>query len=122
LSSNAALLVEVMEGVNMTNCGTLPDFGNFCLQRKESSCAEEYPKYQGVEEMMPHAKAVSAKSYDFDENGQETTIDFERMLKIVQDAGYTGYIGIEFEGHNMTAEEGIIATKELLIEEGKKLN
>ena len=126
LSSNAALLVEVMKGVNMENCGTLPDFGNFCLKREggerwEAACVEEYPKYQGVEEMMPYAKAVSAKSYAFDENGKETSIDFGRMLQIVKDAGYTGYIGVEFEGQ-IPAEEGIMATKQLLIEEGKKLN
>ncbi|WP_311195988.1 hypothetical protein [Antarcticibacterium sp. 1MA-6-2] len=70
---------------------------------------------------MENAKAVSAKSYDFNEQGQETTIDFGRMLKIVKDAGYTGYIGIEFEGENLSAEEGILATKKLLIEEGQKL-
>ncbi|CAM4345775.1 sugar phosphate isomerase/epimerase family protein [Gillisia limnaea] len=127
LSSNAALLVEVIEGVNLANCGTLPDFGNFCLQREggerwDAACIEEYPKYQGVEEMMPHAKAVSAKSYAFDESGQETTIDYGKMLKIVKDAGYTGFIGIEYEGEELTAEEGIMATKELLIAEGSKLN
>lgn len=127
LSSNAGLLVKVMENVGMENCGTLPDFGNFCLKREggerfEAACVEEYPKYQGVEEMMPHAKAVSAKSYDFDEEGNETTIDYGRMLQIVKDAGYTGFIGVEFEGENHTPREGILATKELLIKEGKKLN
>ncbi|MFN4764249.1 sugar phosphate isomerase/epimerase family protein [Gillisia sp. Q332] len=126
LSSNAKLLVEVMEGVNLPNVGTLPDFGNFCLKREEgerweAACIEEYPKYQGVEEMMSHAKAVSAKSYAFDESGQETTIDFGKMLKIVKDAGYSGFIGIEYEGEELSAEEGIIATKELLIAEGSKL-
>lgn len=127
LSSNAELLVEVMEDVNLPNCGTLPDFGNFCLKREggerwEAACVEEYPKYQGVEELMPYAKAVSAKSYEFDENGQETTIDYNRMLQIVKDGGYTGYIGIEYEGQKHSAEEGIIATRDLLIEEGSKLN
>lgn len=126
LSSNAALLVEVIKSVNMKNSGTLPDFGNFCLKREggerwEAACLEEYPKYRGVEEMMPYAKAVSAKSYAFDENGQESSIDFGRMLQIVKDAGYTGFIGVEFEGQ-IPAEEGILATKKLLIEEGKKLN
>lgn len=127
LSSNAALLVEVMERVDMENCGTLPDFGNFCLKREggerwEAKCIEEYPIYQGVEELMEHAKAVSAKSYDFDETGQETKIDFGRMLQIVKDAGYTGYIGVEYEGQRMSPEEGILATKQVLIEEGKKLS
>jgi sugar phosphate isomerase/epimerase len=127
LSSNAQLLVEVMEDVNLPNCGTLPDFGNFCLKREggerfKAKCIEEYPKYQGVEEMMPYAKAVSAKAYDFNEEGEETTINYNRMLQIVKDAGYTGYIGIEYEGQRLAAEEGIMATKKLLIEEGIKLN
>ena len=127
LSSNADLLVEVMQGVNMENAGTLPDFGNFCLKREggerwEAACVEEYPKYEGVEKMMPYATAVSAKSYDFNAEGQETTIDYGRMLEIVKDAGYTGYIGIEYEGQNLPAEEGINATRDLLIAEGSKLN
>ena len=127
LSSNAQLLAEVMKAVDRENAGTLPDFGNFCLRREgdqlwEAACVEEYNKYQGVEELMPYAKAVSAKSYDFNEEGQETTIDYGRMLQIVKDAGYTGYIGVEFEGENLSAEEGILATKELLLEEGRKLN
>lgn len=127
LSSNAKLLVEVMNGVNLPNVGTLPDFGNFCLNREggerwEAKCIEEYPRYQGIEEMMPYAKAVSAKSYDFNEEGQETTMDFSKILKIVKDAGYTGFIGVEYEGQRLAAEEGIMATKNLLIEEGSKLN
>ncbi len=127
LSSNADLLVEVMQGVNLPNAGTLPDFGNFCLKREggarwQAACVEEYPRYEGVEKLMPYAKAVSAKSYDFNEEGQETTIDYGKMLQIVKDAGYNGYIGIEFEGQNMNAEEGIIATRELLLEEAQKLN
>jgi len=127
LSSNAELLVEVIEDVNMENCGTLPDFGNFCLKREggerwEAECIEEYPKYQGIKEMMPYAKAVSAKSYAFNEEGKETTLDYERILKIVQDAGYTGFVGVEYEGEDLSAEEGIQATKELLIEVGSELN
>ena len=127
LSSNAALLVEVMEEVNKENVGTLPDFGNFCLKRKEgeqweAECVEEYPIYQGIEEMMPYAKAVSAKSYDFDEEGNETKLDYARILKTVKDAGYTGFIGVEYEGERLSEEEGIIATRDLLIKEGSKLN
>jgi len=126
LSSNAKLLVEVMEGVNLPNVGTLPDFGNFCLNREggepwEAKCIEEYPRYQGIEEMMPFAKAVSAKSYDFNDEGQETTMDYQKILKIVKDAGYTGFIGVEYEGNRLSAEEGIMATKKLLIAEGSNL-
>ncbi|NER14419.1 TIM barrel protein [Leptobacterium flavescens] len=127
LSSHGQLLTEVMKMVNMDNCGTLPDFGNFCLKREggarwEASCVEEYDKYKGVEELMPYAKAVSAKSYDFDANGNETTIDYQKMLQIVKDAGYKGFIGVEYEGSRLSEEEGIIATRDLLISAAKKLS
>jgi len=126
LSSNATMLANVMTKVGMDNCGTLPDFGNFCVKREsgdyyESKCIEEYDKYQGVAELMPHAKAVSAKAYDFDENGDEIDIDFNRILKIVKDAGYTGYVGVEYEGRNLSEEDGIMATKNLLIKVGSAL-
>ena len=127
LSSNAAMVAEVMSAVNMPNCGTLPDFGNFCIKRKDpndyqAGCAESYDIYQGVTELMPHAKAVSAKSHNFDEEGNEREIDYVKMLQIVKDAGYKGYIGVEYEGGEIGEEEGIIATKELLLNAAKKLN
>lgn len=81
LSSNGKWLAKVVEGVDLPTCGTLPDFGNF-----SSKPGEEYDRYQGVAEMMPYAKGVSAKSYDFDAQGNETTIDYRKMLKIVRDA------------------------------------
>jgi sugar phosphate isomerase/epimerase len=108
LSSNGAWLAGVMKEVNLPRCGTLPDFGNFRVNRNE-----EYDKYKGVEELMPFAKGVSAKSYDFDDQGNETTIDFPRMMKIVLAAGYHGYVGIEYEG-KMPEPQGIAATKKLL--------
>ncbi len=104
LSSNGKWLAAVIARVNSPWCGTLPDFGNW----------QEYDKYQGVKELMPYAKAVSAKSYDFDENGNETTIDYFRMMKIVLDAGYHGYVGIEYEGRRLPEPQGIMATKRLL--------
>ncbi len=127
LSSNAAMLAEVIQKVNKPNCGTLPDFGNFCLERKDgerwsTSCIKEYPKYQGVEEMMPHAKAVSAKSYDFDNDGNETTIDYQKMLEIIKKAEYIGFIGVEYEGERLGEIEGITATRDLLINASKNLN
>jgi len=123
LSSNGAMLAKVMEEVGMDNCGTLPDFGNFCVKRTdgsyyESECVEEYDKYKGVAELMPYAKAVSAKSNDFDADGNEVKIDYGRMLKMVKDAGYTGYIGVEYEGKDLSEEEGILATKNLLLKLG----
>lgn len=118
-SSNAQLLAEVMEKVGMDNCGTLPDFGNFCIKRAEgdyysSECVEEYDKYKGVKELMPYAKGVSAKSYNFDENGNETVIDFERIMDTVVASGYEGFVGVEYEGSELSEEEGILATKALL--------
>ncbi|MCM5662561.1 sugar phosphate isomerase/epimerase family protein [Galbibacter mesophilus] len=127
LSSNAALVAEVMEAVNKENCGTLPDFGNFCLRREgdalwDAPCVEEYDMYKGVKELMPYAKGVSAKSHDFDKQGNETTIDYYKMMKIVKDAGYTGYVGVEYEGSNLSEEKGILATKALLLDVAKKLD
>ena len=126
LSSNAAMLAEVMTKVNMPNCGTLPDFGNFCIKRKDpkdyaAGCAEKYDIYKGVEELMVHAKAVSAKSHNFDANGYENEIDYVRMLQIVKDAGYTGYIGVEYEGRELSEEEGIIATRDLLLKASEEI-
>ncbi|MEZ4971597.1 MAG: sugar phosphate isomerase/epimerase family protein [Flavobacteriaceae bacterium] len=122
LSSNGAMLAEVMTKVNMDNCGTLPDFGNFCIERTKDGCAQEYDIYKGIAELMPHALAVSAKSNDFDAEGNEIKLDYPRILKIVKDAGYTGYIGVEYEGSVLSEEQGIIATRDLLIKAGKELN
>jgi L-ribulose-5-phosphate 3-epimerase len=104
LSSDGAWLVGVMKKVDHPRCGTLPDFGNF----------DKYDRYKGVREMMPYAKGVSAKSYAFDEEGNETTIDYPRMMKIVLDAGYHGRVGIEYEGRKFSEPDGIRATKKLL--------
>ncbi|MCH9661348.1 MAG: sugar phosphate isomerase/epimerase [Bacteroidetes bacterium] len=120
LSSNAPLLMNALEIVNLDNCGTLPDFGNWCVKRENEerwgACIEEYPDYyQGIELMMPRAKAVSAKSYSFNAAGDEEKIDYYRMMQLVKDAGYTAHIGVEFEGDDMPEEKGILATKELVL-------
>lgn len=113
LSSNGAWLAGVMEMVDHPRVGTLPDFGNFRISRNES-----YDRYQGVTELMPYAKAVSAKSHEFDEAGNEKHTDYKRMMDIVRAAGYTGYVGIEFEGGGLSEEDGILATKKLLMANG----
>jgi len=105
LSSNGQWLTGVIKKVDLTNCRTLPDFDNF---------PPNIDRYDAVRMLMPHAKAVSAKSYDFDENGDETKIDYYRMMKIVLDAGYKGYVGIEYEGERLSENDGILATKRLL--------
>jgi L-ribulose-5-phosphate 3-epimerase len=109
LSSNGAWLASVMKKVNNPRCGTLPDFGNFDL-----GDGTKYDRYKGVKEMMPFAKAVSAKSHDFDEKGNETATDYRRMMKIVLDANYHSFLGIEYEGERMSEPDGIRATKALL--------
>jgi L-ribulose-5-phosphate 3-epimerase len=109
LSSNGQWLSAVMRKVNLPNCGTLPDFGNFRV-----SNTEEYDRYKGVTELMPFAKGVSAKSHDFDAQGNETHTDYRRMMKIVLDANYHGYVGVEYEGSKLSEPVGIRATKTLL--------
>ncbi len=106
LSSNADVLVRVMKGVNRRNLGTLPDFGNF---------DNGQDRYDGIRKLMPYAKGVSAKSSEFDGHGNETNTDYDRMMKIVLDeARFSGYIGIEYEGEKLNEYEGILATKRLL--------
>jgi sugar phosphate isomerase/epimerase len=109
LSSNGAWLAAVMKLVDHPNCGTLPDFGNFRV-----SDDEEYDRYKGVRELMPYAKGVSAKSHKFDDQGNEVHTDYFKMVKIVLDAGYHGYIGVEWEGDEPDEVEGIRLTQRLL--------
>ncbi|MCA9304285.1 MAG: sugar phosphate isomerase/epimerase [Phycisphaerales bacterium] len=114
-SSNGRWLSGVMRMVDHPMCGTLPDFGNFCLDWSRSDDPQAwYDRYQGVKELMPFAKAVSAKTYAFDEAGNETTIDYNKMMKIVLAAGYHGYVGIEYEGSKHSPRDGIRLTKALL--------
>jgi sugar phosphate isomerase/epimerase len=103
-SSFGKWLVEIMKAVNKPNCGILPDLGNFY----------EYDRYKGVTEMMPFAKGVSGKTHDFDENGNETQIDYVKMMKIIHDSGYKGYIDVEYEGSKLSEDEGIKASIALL--------
>lgn len=135
LSSNGAWLASVISGVGRDNCGTLPDFGNFYVAKnpgdatkyakrkkpfendpvyQENEIGLEYDRYQGVTDLMPFAKGVSAKSHDFDAKGNEVNTDYSRMLKIVADSGYSGYIGIEYEGKTTPEMEGIQLTKTLI--------
>ena len=118
LSSNGAWLAGVIKRVDMDNCGTLPDFGNFFIKRGPEP--EEYDRYKGVDELMPYAKAVSAKTHDFDESGNEIHTDYDRMMGIVLKHGYHGYVGIEYEGGKISEMEGIQKSKELLERVAKK--
>ena len=134
-STDIDWLVGVLKTVNMPNAGLLPDFGNFCRQRSKpatndikgmmaTTCVKEYDRYEGVRKMMPYAKGISAKTHKFDQNGNETETDFKRMFQIIKDAGFKGYVGIEYEGSFMNmfnpqagypaTNDGIMATKKLL--------
>jgi len=118
-SSDASYITGIIKEVANPFLGTLPDFGNWCLNKEwgstsNNSCTKVYDSYKGVAEFLPYAKGVSAKSYDFDGEGNETVIDYNRLLQLVKDHGYEGYIGIEYEGSRLSEAEGIKATKELL--------
>lgn len=126
LSSDAGKLIDVIRTIDLKNCGTLPDFGNFCVKREGGErwgapCIDEYDKYKGVLELLPFAHGVSAKSYDFDGTGNETTIDYMKMLKLVKESGYKGFIGVEYEGSRLSEYEGIRATKALLLKVAAKI-
>lgn len=135
LSSNGAWLASVIKNVGLENCGTLPDFGNFYVAKNRGDAAKwetekalyagdpaytedaqglGYDRYQGTRDLMPYAKGVSAKSHDFDAAGNETHTDFAKMMQIVMEAGYKGYVGIEYEGSELGEVEGIKKTKALL--------
>ena len=119
VTSNGEWVAAVMKLVNRKNVGTLPDFGNFCLSDPwgtvQNGCQDKYDPYKGVSEMLPFAKGVSAKTYDFDANGEQPLLDYKRLIGIVKTSGFRGYMGIEFEGNNQPEDEGVRKTK-LLIE------
>lgn len=118
ISSNGQWLAGVMQQVDHPRVGTLPDFGNFYLTPEPMDPVEHpeawYDRYQGVAELMPYAKAVSAKTLSFDADGNCIETDYQRMMKIVLDAGYRGWVGIEYEGTELSEPDGIRATKALL--------
>ena len=134
-SCNAQWLAGIMKQVNHPRAGVLPDFGNFCVKRTKpetndiagwmkTKCLEQYDLYKGVEELMPYAKGISAKTHKFKADGEEAEMDYTRLFKIIKNAGFKGYVGIEYEGGLMrsmgkdesyqTNDEGVIATKKLL--------
>ena len=135
ISCNGAWLAEVMKEMNNPHCGTLADFGNFCVNRTkpptndiagwmQTKCLDEYDRYKGITELMPYAKGVHAKTHVFDANGNDTETDFARMFKIIRDSGFNGWVSIEYEGGliKMYAKDnkyldddaGVLATKKLI--------
>jgi sugar phosphate isomerase/epimerase len=141
-STDIDWLVGVIKAVNMPNAGLLPDFGNFCRRRSKpetndikgmlaTKCIEQYDPYEGIKKMMPYAKGISAKAHHFDAQGNEPDIDFLRIFRIIKEAGFKGYVGIEYEGgvykmfdpssDYLGATEGIKATKALIEKVWKQL-
>jgi sugar phosphate isomerase/epimerase len=118
VTSDAEWLTDVMKQVGKENIGTLPDFGNWCISQPwgtiQEGCEEMYDIYKGVKELLPFAKGVSAKTYDFDSNGEQPLLDYKRLIDIVKASGFKGYIGIEYEGFNQPEEEGVRNTQILL--------
>ena len=117
VTSNGEWLAGLMQLTNNKNVGTLPDLGNFCIRWEGSwsNCKEAYDRYKGVTELMPYAKGISAKTIDFDANGNCVETDYTRMLQIIKDAGFKGCIGIEYGGEQLSEQEGVRKTKELLL-------
>lgn len=117
-SSKGFWLASIMKEVGRDNVGTLPDFGNFCITHPwgttQPECDEQYDRYKGIEELLPFAKGVSAKTYDFDANGEQPKMDYKRLIALVKQSGFSGYIGVEYEGFNQPEEEGIRNTIKLL--------
>ncbi len=113
-SSDPDALLALIKAVGMENFGTLPDFGNFPTEGPREEHTYSIDIYDAIARMMPFAKGVSAKSYDFDDKGRETVLDYPRILKIVTDAGYHGHVGIEYEGSRLSEADGIKATRALL--------
>jgi len=115
-SSDAKWLTNVVQEINLDNVGVLTDFGNFCMDNDyfNDGCHDEYDKYLGIEEMLPYSLGLSAKSLDFDENGNEVHSDYERIFKLISESNFKGTIGIEYEGHVLSEEEGIKATMDLV--------
>jgi sugar phosphate isomerase/epimerase len=111
LSSNGNWLAGVMKMVDHKRVGTLPDFGNFVIDRQTG---EEFDRYEGVKLLMPFAKGVSGKSWAFDASGNETKMDYYKLMQIVKDSGYKGFVDVEYEGSELSERDGIIATKKLL--------
>jgi sugar phosphate isomerase/epimerase len=109
LSSDGSWLAAVMKKADHPRVGTLPDLGNFTIEK-----GKDYDRYKGVSEMIPWAKAFSAKSYDFDDQGNETTIDYFKMAKIAVDAKYKGWVGVEYEGERLSETDGVTKTIELV--------
>jgi len=133
ITAGADWLVSLIKNVDNKYVGTLPDFGdyNFCVDRGalnfndiEKVCENQYDKYLGVKKLMPYAKGVSAKSHKFSKDGEELSTNYSRMIKIISESNYKGYITIEYEGAMMgmfggegtylNPHEGILATKKLI--------
>ena len=135
ISCNGGWLAGVMKNVDNTHCGTLADFGNFCINRTKpatndiagwmgTKCLEEYNRYKGIRELMPYAKGVHAKTHVFDANGNDTETDFAKMFSIIKDSNYSGWVSIEYEGglikmytkdnKYLDDDAGVLATKKLI--------
>jgi len=153
-AANPEYIINVIKKVDFENIGALPDFGNWCQSFKKrdrselisrfrdnnekddepkvkitssyfSTCNKMYDIYEGVSKLLPYAKAVSAKVNSFDENGEDLDIDYTKMLKVIKDSNYSGYIGVEQQASfedNIDPIQAINLTKELLFKSWSKLS
>lgn len=119
-TSDATYMTGIIKQVNNPFLGTLPDFGNWCTSaewggtKEHQNCTNIYNPAKGLVEFLPYAKGVSAKSYEFNNEGFDTVIDYSKLLKLIKESDFNGYIGIEYEGEGLSPSDGIKATKTLI--------
>lgn len=117
-SSDGKWLSELVGKVVPYGAGSLADFDNWCIEREGGAlwgapCIKEYDRYQGMKELLPTAKSVSVKAFEFDKDGYPIRTDFKKMFQLIHDAQYDEYLAIEFEGHDMPGLEGVKKTFEI---------
>ncbi|GAB5561933.1 MAG: hypothetical protein SynsKO_35800 [Synoicihabitans sp.] len=118
--SNGAWLAMLIEQADHPRLGTYTDLDNFFMGGWNHDPQRRYDRTQGLFDLAPYTKAISAKTHDFGPDGEETTIDYQACLKILLDAGFTGLVGAEYEGHRLSEAEGSRLTVELLRREQKR--
>lgn len=118
--SNGAWLAMLIEMANHSRVGTYTDLDNFFMGGWDLNPERRYDRHQGLLDLAPYTKAISAKTHDFDPDGEETTIDYHACLKILIDSGFSGLVSAEFEGNRVDETEGSKLTVELLKREQQR--
>ncbi|MBV7336244.1 sugar phosphate isomerase/epimerase [Chloroflexi bacterium TSY] len=95
-------LVPVLEAVD--GLGLLFDTNNW----------EEGTQEYAWEKCAKYARLTHIKTFEFDENGNEPSVNIPKAMKILLDAGYDGAWGIESCPRTLSEKEGATKTLELM--------